>query len=94
MQAARLRWLNTALWPLTVWLSFGKMRDHPADDYVERTSPIIAMAVGFCFVVAVVATIWFSNGPRTWFQVLAFFLPVLYGIGAMMYANREENFPE
>jgi hypothetical protein len=47
MAAAPIRFLGAALWPVTVWSSLGRLEEHPADDYVERTSPIIATAVAF-----------------------------------------------
>ncbi|MBY0563663.1 MAG: hypothetical protein K2P58_05685 [Hyphomonadaceae bacterium] len=47
MRAAPLRFINAALWPLTIWMSLRHLEDHPADDYVERTSPIVATAVAF-----------------------------------------------
>ncbi|MGE0742535.1 MAG: hypothetical protein AB7O98_14430 [Hyphomonadaceae bacterium] len=47
MQAAPVRFLNAALWPATIWLSLSNLEEHPADDYVERTSPIVATAVAF-----------------------------------------------
>ena len=37
MQATPQRYLNAALWPLTVWPSLLRFEDHAADDYVERT---------------------------------------------------------
>jgi hypothetical protein len=56
MRAAPLRFLNAALWPLTIWSSLSHLEEHPADDYVERTSPIVAAAVAFwlCAVALVV----------------------------------------
>lgn len=52
MQAAPLRFLNAAAWPLTIWSSLSHFRDHPADDYVERTFPIVATAVAFWVCIA------------------------------------------
>jgi hypothetical protein len=56
MAAAPLRFLNAAAWPLTIWTSLSHLGEHPADDYVERTSPIVATAVAFwvCFVALIV----------------------------------------
>ncbi|MGD9979254.1 MAG: hypothetical protein AB7H66_16355 [Hyphomonadaceae bacterium] len=56
MAAAPLRFLNAAAWPLTIWTSLTHLDDHPADDYVERTSPIVATAIAFwvCFIALVV----------------------------------------
>ena len=56
MAAAPLRFLNAAAWPLTIWTTLSRFEDHSADDYVERTSPIVATAVAFwvCFVALIV----------------------------------------
>jgi hypothetical protein len=56
MAAAPVRFLNAAAWPLTIWTSLSRLDDHPADDYVERTSPIVATSVAFwiCFIALVV----------------------------------------
>ena len=56
MAAAPLRFINAAAWPLTIWTSLSHLDDHPADDYVERTGPIVATAVAFwlCFVALMV----------------------------------------
>jgi hypothetical protein len=59
MRAAPLRFLNAALWPLTIWLSLTHLEEHPADDYVERTSPIVATAVAFW--VCLAALVVFAN---------------------------------
>lgn len=47
MEAAPLRFMNAAAWPLTIWTSLTHLDEHPADDYVERTTPIVATAVAF-----------------------------------------------
>lgn len=56
MRAAPLRFLNAALWPLTIWASLTHLEEHPADDYVERTTPIVAAAITFwlCVVALIV----------------------------------------
>ena len=56
MAAAPVRFINAAAWPLTIWTSLSHLEDHPADDYVERTSPIVATAVAFwlCFIALIV----------------------------------------
>jgi hypothetical protein len=56
MAAAPVRFINAAAWPLTIWTSLSHLDDHPADDYVERTSPIVATAVAFwlCFIALIV----------------------------------------
>lgn len=52
MRAAPVRFLNAALWPLSIWTSLTHFGEHPADDYVERTSPIVATALAFWLCVA------------------------------------------
>jgi hypothetical protein len=53
--------MNAALWPLTIWTSLTHLEEHPADDYVERTTPIVATAVGFW--VCLAALIVLANPP-------------------------------
>ncbi|MBL8544971.1 MAG: hypothetical protein JNL81_00820 [Hyphomonadaceae bacterium] len=47
MAAAPVRFINAAAWPLTIWTSLFHFEKHPADDYVERTTPIVATAIAF-----------------------------------------------
>ena len=56
MQAAPVRFLTAALWPVSIWTSLTHLEEHPADDYVERTSPIVATAIAFwlCFIALIV----------------------------------------
>lgn len=63
MQAAPMRFANAALWPLTIWTSLTHLEDHPADDFVERTSPIVATAVAFW--VCLIALVIFANPAVT-----------------------------
>ncbi len=93
MQTASTRILLAALWPLAIWPSLGRFNDHPADDYVEMTSPIVGVAVGFWIAAAVIAGLWFANGPAQWFYVLLMFLPVIYCIGFALYVARDQKFP-
>jgi hypothetical protein len=60
MAATPFRLFHAVFWPLTIWTSLSHLDDHPADDYVERTSPIVATAVAFwiCAVAAVAIQIW------------------------------------
>lgn len=61
--AAPVRFFSAALWPLTIWSSLTHFEEHPADDYVERTSPIVATAIGFWLCVAALgAAIFFAMG--------------------------------
>jgi hypothetical protein len=59
MHASPLRFLNAAAWPLTIWTSLTRLNDHPADDYVERTFPIMATAIAFW--IAFAALVIFAN---------------------------------
>jgi hypothetical protein len=60
MAATPFRLLNAVFWPLTIWTSLSHLDDHAADDYVERTSPIVATAVAFwiCAIAAVAIQLW------------------------------------
>ena len=63
MRNAPARFLNAAAWPLTIWSSLTRFQDHPADDYVERTSPIVATAIAFWVcAVALVMVAYLSGG--------------------------------
>jgi hypothetical protein len=108
MTATPLRLVNAVLWPLTIWLSLTRLDDHPADDYVERTSPIVATAVAFwiCAIAAVMVQYWSNGtivvGENDTFRivrdtdmtgVLWFFLPVIYIAGFWLYTARDEAFP-
>jgi len=108
MKATPLRLVNAVFWPLTIWVSLTRLDDHPADDYVERTSPIVATAVAFwvCAVAAVLVQLWsngtFVVGETGTFHfarstemtgVLWFFLPVIYLVGLWLYTLRDEAFP-
>lgn len=55
MKAAPVRFLVAAAWPLTIWTSLTHLEEHPADDYVERTSPIVATAIAFWIGVVLLA---------------------------------------
>lgn len=59
MEAAPLRFINAAAWPLTIWTSLTHFEEHPADDYVERTTPIVATAIAFW--IGVVALLVLAN---------------------------------
>jgi hypothetical protein len=64
MRAAPIRFFNAALWPLTIWLSLTHLDEHPADDYVERTSPIVATAIAFWAAVGLAVVTYLSAGTR------------------------------
>jgi len=59
MASLPMRFLSAAAWPLTIWTSLTNFGNHPADDYVERTFPIVATAVAFWLCVA--GLIYFST---------------------------------
>jgi hypothetical protein len=80
------------LWPISVWMSLRDFQNHMADDYVEQTSPIMAMAVAFWVGAALLAVVWFSNGLLLDFHLLLWFLPLVYAIGFALYVNREREF--
>lgn len=63
MAAAPFRFLGAALWPLTIWSSLSHFEEHAADDFVERTFPIVATAIGFWLCAgAIVALTMMSGG--------------------------------
>lgn len=108
MRAAPLRLVTAIFWPLTIWTSLSHLEEHPADDYVERTSPIVASAVAFwiCVAAAIAAQVWSTGtvlaGNGGVFRiirdgdmagVLWFFLPVLYLVGFWLFTARDEAFP-
>lgn len=61
MQSASARFISAAAWPLTIWTSLTHFEEHPADDYVERTTPIVATAIGFW--ICAIALIILANPP-------------------------------
>lgn len=109
MQATPLRLLNAMFWPITIWASLKNLDDHPADDYVERTSPIVATAIAFwvCVLAAFAMQAWSSGvvvvaesgemfrraRESEMTGVMWFFLPVIYLVGFWLYTLRDEAFP-
>jgi hypothetical protein len=69
MKAAPIRFLSAVLWPFTVWLSFSQFDRHGADDFVERTSPIVAFAVVFWLCAAGLAGLWYLIHPGSFVVV-------------------------
>lgn len=63
MQATPVRILTTALWPLAIWPSIANFEKHPADNYAERTFPLIATAIGFWVCVALLVYVLMQGGP-------------------------------
>ena len=53
--------IQSIFWPVSVWPSFGHMEAHPADDYVERTTPIMSTAVGFWICAGSVLALWLAS---------------------------------
>lgn len=68
MQAAPLRFLGAALWPVSIWTSLGHLDEHGGDDYVERTSPIVATAIGFWACTGLLIALMVADG--TVFSIL------------------------
>lgn len=109
MKATPLRLMNAVFWPLTIWGSLTHLDDHPADDYVERTSPIVGTAIAFWLVVALAVAIqlWTSGvivvaedgdvirrvRSSNMTGVVLFFLPVIYLVGFWLFTTRDEAFP-
>lgn len=58
MSSAPIRFVYALLWPVSIWGSLTHFEEHPADDYVERTTPIVAFAIGFWVCVAVLAALF------------------------------------
>jgi hypothetical protein len=67
MQASPMRLLTTAMWPLTIWPSVFNLEKHPADNYAERTFPLIATAIGFWLCVVLLAMTMMSGGSIAMF---------------------------
>lgn len=109
MKATPLRLISALVWPLSIWTSLTHLEEHPADDYVERTSPIVASAVAFwiCVAAAIGVHMWSAGGVTIFSDegavqrvrqtelsgVLWFFLPVIYLVGFWLYTARDEAFP-
>ena len=55
------RLIQAIFWPISVWPSFTHMEEHPADDYVERTTPILSTALGFWICAGAVFAIWLAD---------------------------------
>ena len=66
MANAPFRFINALLWPVTIWTSLTHLEEHPADDYVERTTPIVVCAVAFwAVIIGYVALSYFLGGRPT-----------------------------
>lgn len=63
MQKAPNKLLQSIFWPISVWPSFTHVEEHPADDYVERTTPIIGTAIGFWACAGALIAMWLINLP-------------------------------
>ena len=55
------RLIQSIFWPVSVWPSFSHMEQHAADDYVERTTPILSTALGFWICAGGVFAIWLAD---------------------------------
>ncbi len=65
MTSTPMRLLNTALWPLTIWPSVFHLEKHPADNYAERTFPLIATSIGFWICVGLLTMTLMQSGFST-----------------------------
>ncbi|MBX9747029.1 MAG: hypothetical protein K2X34_09015 [Hyphomonadaceae bacterium] len=63
MASSPARLMTTALWPLTVWPSVFDLEKHPADNFAERTFPLIATAIGFWVCVGLLVYVSLQVGP-------------------------------
>ena len=104
MQSPFSKWFQTIFWPISCLPSFGHIPKHSADDYVGRTSPLLATAFAFwiCAIVVVVLLLITNGialgdlnwrGAPTILGVLELFLLVIYASGFYMFANREDDYP-
>lgn len=63
MQKAPNKLLQSIFWPIAVWPSFTHVEEHPADDYVEQTTPIIGTAIGFWACAGALIAMWLMGMP-------------------------------
>jgi hypothetical protein len=85
------RWISSAFWPVSVWTSLANFAEH-ADDYVERTAPIIGVAIAFWIIVGAVIALTIAVDEAAWLRILLFFLPIVYLIGFGMHLARDDEF--
>ena len=62
MQATPQRLMTTAFWPVSVWPSIFNLEKHPADNYAERTFPLIGTAIGFWVCVGLLGYLLLQTG--------------------------------
>jgi hypothetical protein len=67
MQASPMRLLSIAAWPLSIWPSVFNLDKHPADNYAERTFPLIATAIGFWLCVVLLGMTLMQSGALATF---------------------------
>lgn len=96
------KWIQAIFWPLSVLPSFQHIPKHSADDYVGRTSPLLATALAFWIVaIATIIMALILNGVLDWnvsgidegFGVAVVFTIVIYIAGFWMFASREDVYP-
>lgn len=65
MRITPMRVATAVLWPMTIWVSLTHFEEHAADDYVERTSPIVATAIAFWLCFGAIVALALVNNERT-----------------------------
>lgn len=53
--------IQCIFWPIALWPSFGHMKNHAADDYVGRTSPLMGTAIGFWVCAVALLLLWVTT---------------------------------
>src|SRR5262249_11876912 len=103
-QPVSVKLFQSVFWFISCLPSLGHFKDHAADDYVGRTSPLLGTTFAFwvCAVALIVLVLMASGallqqfawrGMDTAVDVAALFLVVLYIAGFWMFWNREGDYP-
>ena len=97
------KWIQSIFWFISVLPSFQHIPNHSADDYVGRTSPLLATTFGFWIALAATLVLMLiSNGTLAQFSwrgigtaltVGEVFVGVLYVAGFWQFFSREEVYP-
>ena len=64
MRTSLISFLYAAFWPITVWPSLARLKKHASDDFIGRSSPIIAFAIAFWACVAGLVLLYLSLQSR------------------------------